>query len=97
MEDLALGFLEFLCESGIVDAIFEATLEGIVYKAPAGNVPVETVFESFDYIAPAEKEHFIRLGLSDRQWEPSLAHSFEGSTARASRNQTMAAPALKPC
>jgi hypothetical protein len=67
MEDLALGVLEFLCESGIADVIFEGILEGAPYKAPAGVVPVETVFESFDYIAPAEREHFIRLGLSDRR------------------------------
>jgi hypothetical protein len=67
MGDLALGLLEFLCDSGIADFIFEGILEGILYRTPASVVPVETVFESSDYIPPAEKEHFVRLGLSDRR------------------------------
>lgn len=63
MAHLALGILNFLCESGIV----EAALEGIAYKAPASMGPAETFVVNLDYDVPADAEHFIRLGLSDRR------------------------------
>jgi hypothetical protein len=55
-----------------------AALVEILFEHGLGLI--ESVLERWGW-APADKPHFIRLGLSDRRWEACL----DGSTARASR------------